>query len=134
MQEEADAEETAKQQDGGMESDAKKTRRKSAKDKQKADKGDTNRPVLSRHIMPENGTMVNLPNEVSPRPAVNMTIEEAGNIVCTFGIYNNNSYNPATGAFSLSEPSNSVTQQEYGLLCIIRHQAHPVLVLITDNR
>lgn len=88
-QEETDAEETAKQQDGGMESDAKKTRRKSAKDKQKADKGDTNRPVLSRHIMPENGTMVNLPNEVSPQPAVNMTIEEAGNIVCTFGIYNN---------------------------------------------
>ena len=33
--------------------------------------------------------MVNLPNEVSPQPAVNMTFEEADNIVCTFGIYNN---------------------------------------------
>ncbi|EEQ57488.1 hypothetical protein CBFG_01198 [Clostridiales bacterium 1_7_47FAA] len=54
--------------------------------------------------------------------------------VSCFGIYNNNSYNPAAGAFSLSGPCNSVTQQEYGLLCIIRHQAHPVLVLITDNR
>lgn len=65
----------------------KKTGNKAAK----ADKRSPDRPAPSRHIMPENGQMVNLPNGVSPQPAINMTVEEAGNIVCTFGIYNNQS-------------------------------------------
>lgn len=58
---------------------------------QDADKRSPDRPAPSRHIMPENGQMVNLPNGVSPQPAINMTVEEAGNIVCTFGIHNNQS-------------------------------------------
>lgn len=49
----------------------------------------TVRPAPSRHIMPESGKMVTLPNGINPQLAVNMSVEEAENVVCTFGIYNN---------------------------------------------
>lgn len=47
------------------------------------------RPKPSRHIMPESGKMVTLPNGMGQEPAVNMSVEEAENVICTFGIYKN---------------------------------------------
>ncbi|MDO4336470.1 MAG: ERF family protein [Eubacteriales bacterium] len=47
------------------------------------------RPAPSRHIMPESGKMVSLPNGMNPQPDANMSVEEAENVICTFGIYNN---------------------------------------------
>lgn len=90
-QEEASTEEGAELTNQSPVADTKKTGKKAAKDGQNADKRSPDRPAPSRHIMPENGQMVNLPNGVSPQPAINMTVEEAGNIVCTFGIHNNQS-------------------------------------------
>lgn len=90
-QEEASTEEGAEPNNQSPVADTKKTGKKAAKDGQNADKRSPDRPAPSRHIMPENGQMVNLPNGVSPQPAINMTVEEAGNIVCTFGIHNNQS-------------------------------------------
>lgn len=90
-QEETNIEEGAEPTNQSPVADTKKTGKKAAKDGQNADKRSPDRPAPSRHIMPENGQMVNLPNGVSPQPAINMTVEEAGNIVCTFGIHNNQS-------------------------------------------
>ena len=55
----------------------------------KPGKAVTGRPAPSRHIMPESGKMVSLPSGVKPQAAVSMSVEEASNMICTFGIYNN---------------------------------------------
>ena len=55
----------------------------------KPGKAVTGRPAPSRHIMPESGKMVSLPSGVKPQTAVSMSVEEASNMICTFGIYKN---------------------------------------------
>lgn len=69
--------------------DTKETGKNEAGIGETTGKTGNNRPAPSRHIMPENGKMVNLPGGVSPEPAAAMSVEEARNIVCTFGIYKN---------------------------------------------
>lgn len=56
-----------------------------------ADKRTEGQPPVSPHIQPENGTMVTLPESAKESSQKNngMSIEEARNIVCTFGVYRN---------------------------------------------
>lgn len=47
------------------------------------------RPAPSRHIRPESGTMVKLPDGVGTESDQGLSVEDASEIVCKIGIYNN---------------------------------------------